>query len=106
MNVPNPELLPPSTHKFWTGFEDCELVQWLKKQISGHYGTPAAGFKLKKFWLLARYLHMFEQKRDIFTASCKVDAAFVETFNYKGADPLGPVKTCFDYKNITIEQRR
>ena len=55
---------------------------------------------------LATYLHIFEQKRDIFTAPCNVDAAFVETFKYKGADPLGPVKTCFDYKNITIEQRR
>lgn len=106
VQVPDPELLPTQTHKFWTGFEECELVQWLKTQISGHCGRPKTGFRLKKFWLFARFLYIFEQKRCLFASQCKVEEAFVETFNYQGADPLGPVKTCSDYNKMNIAQRR
>ena len=84
VQVPDPELLPAENHKIWTGFEDCELVQWLKTQVSGHCGTPKLGFRLKKFWLLARYLHIFEQKRCLFTSNDKLDEAFLEVFNDKG----------------------
>ena len=52
------------------------------------------------------HLHIFEQKRCQFTSKSKVDAAFVELFNYQGADPLGPVKACLDYQHINLAERR
>ena len=37
LKVPNPHLLPPKPEGFWSGFEDCELVTWLKVLCVSRY---------------------------------------------------------------------
>ena len=53
----------PKEERFWDDFQQSELVQWLNDQISGRGGPPKAGFCLSKFWVLARYLYVYEVVR-------------------------------------------
>ena len=99
------EQLPEET-KFWAEFEDSELVEWLKKKISGHSGSPETGFCFSKFWLLARYLYIYEAHRSEFASAKKVQEAFRRTHNYNTADPLAPLKNCVDWELLTDAERR
>ena len=105
-NINEIEDLLPKEHQFWDGFEDSELVEWLKTRISGHNGPATAGFCLQKFWMLARYLYVYEHFRDEFASSSKVIEGFHRCHNYPGADPLGPLKSCVDYQRLTHDERR
>ena len=74
-------------------------------RISGHGGRPKLGFCLKKFWVFARYLHVYEEKRGEFASISKVKKPFItKTYNYPGADPFAPIKSCLDWNKLTIDE--
>ena len=41
-------------HHFWTDYEDSEIVQWVRRLITGKAGRPELGFTMAKASMVER----------------------------------------------------